>query len=179
LARKDKGIVGLSRLGRNTISATARKAQPDWSNRESGKKAILIRQFLMRDYQELLRLWKGSGFELRPGDSEREIRKKLERDSDLFLVATSGRQIVGSVIGAWDGRRGWVYHLAVSEDHRRKGVATILLDQMEERMKAKGAVKVNTLVYKWNNASQGLFKGRGYALQDGLLVLGKILEDSQ
>ena len=46
-------------------------------------------------------------------DTPAEIEKKLARDPDLFLVAECEQQIIGSVIGGYDGRRGMIYHLAV------------------------------------------------------------------
>ena len=65
-----------------------------------------IREFLLSDYDDVAALWKASGLILRPGDEFEGIKLKLERDPDLFLVAEDGREVVGVVMGAWDGRRG-------------------------------------------------------------------------
>ncbi len=65
-----------------------------------------IREFRLNDYDEVLALWKSSGLILRPGDDLEAIKLKLQRDPDLFLVAEDGREIVGVVMGGWDGRRG-------------------------------------------------------------------------
>ena len=75
-----------------------------------------IREFSIEEFAALSQLWRRSGFETRPGDSKEELRRKLKRDSDLFLVAEADSKIVGSVMGAWDGRRGWIYHLASTLD---------------------------------------------------------------
>ncbi|MBK5108784.1 MAG: GNAT family N-acetyltransferase [Anaerolineales bacterium] len=43
-------------------------------------------------------------------------------DPDLFLVVEHRGKIIGTVMGGYDGRRGFVYQLAVQEDYRRQGI---------------------------------------------------------
>jgi len=62
-----------------------------------------LKEFSIDKYEAVSELWRRSGFEGRPGDSKAELRKKLRRDSDFFLVAEDGSKIVGSVIGAGMG----------------------------------------------------------------------------
>lgn len=80
----------------------------------------------------------------------------------MFLVAEERRKIIGSVMGAWDGRRGWIYHLGVLPSHRRKGVASKLVRVIENRMRRKGVIKVNALIFEWNAASVKFFAKNGY-----------------
>ena len=58
-----------------------------------------IREFSIEDFAAVSQLWRRSRFEIRPGDSKEELRRKLERDSDLFLVAEEGSKIVGPSLG--------------------------------------------------------------------------------
>ena len=132
-----------------------------------------IRAFKMGDYPEVKALWKKSGLEIRPGDSRREIQLKLTRDPELFLVAEAEGRIVGSIIGAWDGRRGWIYHLGVLPAFQRKGVASGLVSEVERRMRAKGVVKVNASIYKWNKQSLAFFKAIGYQADAMTVHVGK------
>lgn len=135
--------------------------------RQSSKeKEFAIREFRMEDYSEVVRLWKTSGIKLRPGDKVDAIRVKLRRDPELFLVAVNGNEMIGSVMGAWDGRRGWIYHLAVNPKFQRRGVASVLLKELETRMKAKGIIKVNALIYKWNETSRRFFETRGFEIDE-------------
>lgn len=120
-------------------------------------------------------LWRRSGFEVRPGDSKEELRRKLERDSDLFLVAEKDSKIVGAVIGAWDGRRAWIYHLAVDPRFRRKHIASKMLREVERRLGEKGVPKVNAQVFVWNASSLSLFESLGYRKQSDLVQMGKTL----
>jgi len=104
----------------------------------------MIRQFdLARDYDAVIELWRsaGPGVHIGASDTRQEIARKLERDPDLFLVAEEAGQIVGTVIGGFDGRRGMVYHLAVAVRHRGNGIGTALMNELESRLKAKGCLK--------------------------------------
>ncbi len=134
-----------------------------------------IREFTIDEYAIVRDLWQAAGLILRPGDELEDIKLKLQRDPDLFLVAEHDNEIVGSVIGGWDGRRGWIYHLAVKPEHQRKGIGVGLVREVEKRLVAKGAKKVNAQVYKWNEQSSEFFKAIGYEAQPDLIMIGKQL----
>jgi len=134
-----------------------------------------IREFKMDDYPIVRDLWQAAGLILRPGDELEDVKLKLQRDSDLFLVAVQDDMIVGSVMGGWDGRRGWIYHLAVKPEHQRQGIGVGLVREVEKRLVAKGARKVNAQVYKWNERSSEFFKAIGYETQPDLIMIGKRL----
>jgi ribosomal protein S18 acetylase RimI-like enzyme len=124
-----------------------------------------IREFKVDDYAAVARLWMEAGLGFRLGDDLDSVKVKIGRDPDLFLVGEEGGRIVGSVMGAWDGRRGWIYHLGVLPEARRKGVASKLIEELEGRMREKGVSKVNGLVYGWNKASLSFFTRSGYQVQ--------------
>ena len=134
-----------------------------------------IREFQIGDYDAVLRLWKEAGLVLRPGDDLKDIRLKLQRDPDLFLVATQGTEVVGCVMGGWDGRRGWIYHLAVKPSRQRQGIAKRLVGDLETRLAGKGAKKVNAQIYRSNTASLSFFNACGYEVHSDLVMIGKFL----
>jgi ribosomal protein S18 acetylase RimI-like enzyme len=134
-----------------------------------------IREFKIDDYPSVHDLWQAAGLILRLGDDLEDVKLKLQRDPDLFLVAVQDDGIVGSIMGGWDGRRGWIYHLAVKPEHQRKGIGVGLVHEVEKRLVAKGAKKVNAQVYKWNEQSSEFFKAIGYEAQPELIMIGKQL----
>ena len=139
---------------------------------------IRIREFTIDEYDAVYDLWKRAGLIIRPGDDLEGIRVKLQRDPDLFLVAEDSGAIIGCVLGAWDGRRGWINHLAVAPSHQRKGVGSALITELEKRLTLKGARKVNAQVYKWNQKSLEFFKNAGYEIQSELTMIGKQITQS-
>jgi ribosomal protein S18 acetylase RimI-like enzyme len=129
-----------------------------------------------RDLDAVLDLWEhsGDGIQLRASDRPEEIKKKLERDPDLFLVAMSGGELIGVVMGAFDGRRGHIYHLAVSDQFRRRGIASKLMDEVERRLKEKGCLRTNLLVTPDNNSAIDFYQNLGYEMMS-VLPFGKNL----
>jgi ribosomal protein S18 acetylase RimI-like enzyme len=77
-------------------------------------------------------------------------RKKLLRDPELFLVAIIREQIVGTVLGGFDGRRGMVYHLAVSQFFRNNGIGEKLMAELETRFQLKDCLRSYLLVTRQN-----------------------------
>jgi ribosomal protein S18 acetylase RimI-like enzyme len=137
---------------------------------------IHIREFhYPEDYEGAVHLWEGAGSGVKVGrsDSPEEIQKKLQRDPDLFLVAESDHEIIGTVIGGYDGRRGMVYHLAVRDDFRRRGVATQLMSEVEKRLQAKGCVKCYLLVFADNADAIQLYEQLGWRNMREDFIFGK------
>ena len=95
-----------------------------------------IREFRIEDYPIVRDLWQTAGLTLRPGDELEDVKLKLQRDPELFLVAEQNDEIVGSIIGGWDGRRGWIYHLAVKPQYQRKRIGANLVQEVEKRLLA-------------------------------------------
>jgi ribosomal protein S18 acetylase RimI-like enzyme len=137
---------------------------------------FIVRQFLFaNDYEKVLQLWESieTGMNVGRSDSLEEIQKKVQRDPDLFLVAETDGGIVGSVIGAFDGRRGMVYHLAVHRDFRGRGIGASLLAEVEDRLKAKGCLKCLLHVFGDNTEAIQFYKNRGWREQTEDIVFGK------
>ena len=114
---------------------------------------------------------------MRPGDDLEGIKLKLQRDPDLFLIVEDNQEIVGVVIGAWDGRRGWINHLAIKPNRQREGIGKSLLNELETRLIRKGAKKVNAQIYRWNTKSIQFFKEIGYEIHSDLIMIGKNLTE--
>jgi ribosomal protein S18 acetylase RimI-like enzyme len=128
------------------------------------------------DYRAVYQLWKnaGPGIHVRRSDEPDEILKKLKRDPDLFLVAEINGQIVGSVFGGYDGRRGMMYHLAVAGEHRRKGIGQALVKELERRLREKGCIRYYLLVTMDNLEAIRFYESRGWQRMD-LYIYGKDL----
>jgi ribosomal protein S18 acetylase RimI-like enzyme len=120
-------------------------------------------------------LWKSieAGVNIGRSDTPEEIQKKLKRDPDLFLVAEQNQEIVGTVIGGYDGRRGMIYHLAVHKTVREQGVGALLLGEVEKRLQAKGCVKCYLLVLADNELAVHFYENRGWYEMNEVRIMGK------
>jgi ribosomal protein S18 acetylase RimI-like enzyme len=138
---------------------------------------VRVREFRFpADYRQAIDLWSSAAPAVRVGmsDSEPEILKKLARDPDLFLIAEAEGRLVGTVIGGFDGRRGLIYHLAVARAFRRQGVASLLMQEVEERLRRKGCLRCYLLVRPDNVDAQRYYEAVGWKVLDDL-VFGKDL----
>ena len=141
------------------------------------KTAPIIRNFRFPDdYDQVKTLWgqAGPGIHLRHSDEPQEIAKKLLHDPDLFLVAEINGQIVGSVLGGFDGRRGMMYHLAVAEFFQYNGIGEQLMAELENRLRTKGCIRYYLLVTKDNEQAIRFYEKRGWNRLD-LFTYGKDL----
>ena len=120
-----------------------------------------LREFRFpQDHAAALKLW-GSmevGVSVGRSDSLEEIEKKIQRDPDLFLVAEINDEIVGTIIGGFDGRRGMIYHLAVRSEVREQGVGSMLLQEVEKRLQAKGCKKCYLLITADNRSAMKFYE---------------------
>ena len=135
-----------------------------------------LRSFTWGDLEAVLDLWKaaGPGIHLGRSDSPEEIRKKLSHDPDLFLVAEDQGRIIGAVMGGYDGRRGLVYHLAVLPQERHRGLGSMLMAELEQRLRAKGCVKYYLLVTPDNPQVLEFYRRLGWSVMD-MTLMGKEL----
>jgi ribosomal protein S18 acetylase RimI-like enzyme len=130
---------------------------------------IILRQFKFpEDYPNVIGLWEnaGRGIHVRRSDEQDEIAKKIQRDPDLFLVAELAGEIIGSVLGGFDGRRGMVYHLAVKAAYRKKGLGETLMNELEKRMAKKGCLRTYLLVTRDNAEAIEFYAKRGWEPMD-------------
>jgi ribosomal protein S18 acetylase RimI-like enzyme len=133
---------------------------------------ITIRPFRTTDFRAVRRVWKAAGLRISPSDSKKELDRTRKRDPDLFLVALQGKAVVGVVLGRFDGRRGWVNHLAVDPRRQSRGIGTALIRELEDRLRAKGCPKVNLHVESDNHEVVAFYEKLGYS-QRGLIYMDK------
>ena len=141
--------------------------------------AIQIREFRFpADYEQVFELWQRieKGVHVGRSDTVAEIGKKLARDPDLFLVAESNGNIIGAVMGGFDGRRGLIYHLAVDSSFRGQGIGSDLMDEVESRLRAKGCLKCYLLVTLDNIEVADYYMQRGWQHMDQVQLYGKELQ---
>jgi len=145
----------------------ATKAQRPATPRRAARRAtgheLVIREIRASDGDELRKLWAAVGFRS-VGDDDRSLARLARRNPGLVLVASEGGRIVGSALGAFDGRRGWIYRLATAEAHRRRGVASRLVEQIEAGLADLGCPKVNVIVRDESDSGRAFWKARGYAV---------------
>jgi len=153
------------------LARPARRA----AKRATGEE-LVIREMRTADGNELRALWTSVGFRSL-GDDDRSLARLARRNPGLALVASEAGRIVGSALGAWDGRRGWIYHVATAESHRRRGVASKLVERVESGLADLGCPKVNVIVRDESDAGREFWRARGYAVHEAKQFGKELVED--
>jgi ribosomal protein S18 acetylase RimI-like enzyme len=110
--------------------------------------AVTTREFVLADYERAVALWNNvEGVEVCEGDSREEIGQFLKRNPSLSRVAEEANgTIAGIVLCGHDGRRGWIYHLAVAPEHRGSGIGKLLIDECIGGLRTAGIKRAIILV---------------------------------
>jgi len=136
-----------------------------------------IRSGTRADIEPVLALWSRSDGPTTPTDSAEALADLLARDPEALLVATSGDQLVGSLIAGWDGWRGSFYRLAVDPGWRRRGMATALIRAGEERLRALGARRLTAIVLSEDEGATEFWAAAGYERQVARARFVRMLEE--
>ena len=144
--------------------------------------AILLRNVTIEDYDLIYQLWistEQSKRALNPVDDSREgIEKYLKRNPNTCFLAFDELEpdkIAGVILTGHDGRRAIIHHLCVHPDHRRKGIADMLVKAAEEALQKEGINKIFGLVFKDNDIANAFWENEGYSLRTNLNYRNKSL----
>ncbi len=135
-----------------------------------------IRVFHESDETEVISLWTQVFAYPEPrNDPAAVIRRKFAAQRNLFFVAVDEGKMVGTVMGGYDGHRGWIYSLAVDPAHRRQKVGTALVRHVERALEGAGSPKINLQVHSSNAAVVAFYEKLGYRVEERI-SMGKVLE---
>ena len=136
------------------------------------KGGVITREFVLQDYDGAIALWNGvEGVEICEGDSRAEIAEYLKRNPGLSRVAEADGKIVGVALCSHDGRRGWIYHLAVAPAYRRQQVGKLLLDDCVNGLRTLGLKRAIILVAGDNPDGHQFWLRNGWEDIDGAIAM--------
>ena len=136
---------------------------------------VKVRTMHIDEYDTLMRIWHTAGLPCKPKgrDSREHIAREIQEGSGFFLVAEFGKEIIGSVFGTSDGRKGWINRLAVLPEYQRRGVGHMLVREAERRFYDTGIEIIACLIENWNTVSLQAFERMGYVRHDDIIYFTK------
>lgn len=137
-----------------------------------------IRAFTESDRTAVIELWRRCDLVVPWNDPNKDIDRKLKVGAELFLVGEQDGRVVATVMGGYEGHRGWVNYLAVDPECQRQGLARAMMAALEERLRALGCPKINLQVRETNASVLAFYEALGYRV-DASVSLGKRLESDQ
>ncbi len=137
---------------------------------------LSVRPFQHGEREALQRLWARVFPDDPPWNApEVMIENKLKVQPELLLVGKVEGTLVGAVIAGFDGVRGWIYHLAIAPEYRRRGFATQLVRAAEDGLRRLGCPKVNLQVRAVNHEVVAFYRSIGYEIEERV-SMGRRLE---
>lgn len=115
------------------------------------------------------------GIGRRSADSPPALRRFLQRNPGLSVVAEFERRIVACVFTGHDGRRGYLHHVAVDPAHRRTGLGRRIVEAALERLLAIGIEKVHCDVFRSNRTGLRFWRALGWQRRHDLARLSKVI----
>lgn len=134
---------------------------------------IKTREFSISDYGSALELWERvEGLEIAEGDDRESVACFLARNPGLSRVAVDGAAIVGIALCGHDGRRGYIYHLAVDPVYQARGLGKRLMDECLDGLRKAGLKRALILVADDNSVGRKFWCRHGWEEVPGPIVMG-------
>jgi ribosomal protein S18 acetylase RimI-like enzyme len=135
---------------------------------------MIVRPYFINDEQAVIDLWRRCNLIRLQNNPKLDIERKLQNSPELFLVGLIEGKIVATVMGGYEGHRGWVNYLGVDPDHRMKGLGRQIMEVVEEKLRAVCCPKINLQVRNDNLEAMKFYEKIGYKI-DEVQSMGKRL----
>jgi GNAT superfamily N-acetyltransferase len=130
------------------------------------------------DAELILRFWQESGASMGGTDRVEHVRRVVSYPGTVLLLAVAEDEIIGTLLGAFDGWRGNLYRLVVHPRHRRQGIARQLVRQVEQVFAEWGVQRITALVEVDRPWATAFWTAVGYPRDDHVVRHVGTLEDS-
>jgi ribosomal protein S18 acetylase RimI-like enzyme len=130
---------------------------------------LAIRECRAEEMEAVLELWRQADATPSITDNTVDLRRAIDESRANVLVAEIESQIIGSIIGTFDGWRGNIYRLAVHPSYRRRGIARALVAEVEKRLLRQGARRITALVERDHPCSPSFWLAVGYAVDSRIV----------
>ena len=137
-----------------------------------------IRPYQNNDEKDVIKLWHECNLVVPWNDPKLDIERKLKVNPDLFLVALIESKVIATVMGGYEGHRGWINYLAVSSEIRQKGVGQKMVEEVEAKLGKLGCPKINIQIRSSNQDVIEFYGKIGFSVDD-VISMGKRLVDDQ
>ena len=133
----------------------------------------------IQDYDGVLHLWLATlGMGLNNLDDSREgIKTYLARNPDTCFVAMKAECVIGSILSGHDGRRGYIYHMAVAVIERNHGTGIALLDAALAALGNAGITKVALVVFSHNISGNSFWEKRGFTQRGDIVYRNRAIRN--
>jgi ribosomal protein S18 acetylase RimI-like enzyme len=102
---------------------------------------MTFRDIVLDDYENLISFWKENYF-VGDMDGKERFQLFLEKNPNLSILAEEQGKIIGTALGSFDGRRGYLQKLTVDKTHRKQGLGQQLVEKIIEKLTDLGVTYI-------------------------------------
>ena len=139
------------------------------------QKQMLVRPYRTDDEESLVSLWQVCELTVPWNNPHKDIARKLQVQPELFLVGILDSRLIATVMGGYDGHRGWINYLAVHPDFQGNGYGQEIMNSVETALREIGCPKINLQIRMGNDKIAYFYQKLGFT-NDPVVSMGKRLE---
>ncbi len=136
-----------------------------------------IRPYLLGDEKYVIELWGKCELTKPWNNPKQDIERKLKINPELFLVGLLENKVVATVMGGYDGHRGWIHYLAVDPEFQRRGLGRQMMEAIEDKILDMGCPKINLQVRTENTGVIEFYNNIGFKVEDRVSMGKRLIED--
>ena len=137
--------------------------------------SLLIHPFQTEDEDALVALWKMCELTVPWNNPHKDIARKLQVQPELFLVGILDSNLIATVMGGYDGHRGWINYLAVHPDFWENVYGQKIMNSVETEIRKMGCPKINLQIRTANDKIAFAHQKLGFT-NNHVVSMGKRLE---
>ncbi len=129
----------------------------------AGRLDIVIVAMTSEHLDDVIALWERTdGLLLSDADRPENLDRYLSRNPGLSHIAICEDRIIGAVLCGHDGRRGYLYHLAVAPEHRTQGIGRALVNACLVGLRDARILRCNLFVLDGNDDGKRFWSKGGW-----------------
>lgn len=128
---------------------------------------MTIRPIKITDYDQLIDFWK-ENYIVTPLDEYNRVEIFLKKNPGFSFIVEEKGEILGTVLGSYDGRRGSLQKVVVSKQLRGKGIGQKLVSKALKRLEVAGAIDIR---FSTSEELAGFYEKCGFTKENKPLMV--------
>jgi len=138
---------------------------------------MIIKPYLPKYEKAVVELWHKCNL-LRPwNNAKSDMERKLKVNPELFLVGFINNTVVATVVGGYEGHRGWINYLAVAPFYQKNGFGKQIVEAVERKIRALGCPKINIQIRTSNKVAVEFYESVGYKIEKRISMGKRLVDD--
>ena len=139
---------------------------------------MTIRAYLPEDEEAVIALWQRCDLTKPWNNPHLDIERKLKVNPELFLVGLTEGKVVATVMGGYEGHRGWINYLAVDPARQKTGLGRQMMVAIEKKLLSLGCPKINLQVRAGNETAVEFYRKIGYKTEERTSLGKRLIADT-